>query len=70
MSIKLLVTGVNFINELLAKTGNPFQTEEVVAGVVPPQPGSMGKANKEAKPRPPRKMDRREGSLRALSRTF
>ena len=35
----------------------------------PPKPGSMGKANKEAKPRPPRKMDRREGSLRALSRT-
>jgi hypothetical protein len=56
---------VNFISVLLAKAGKPLT--EVVA--VPPQPGSMGRANKEAKPKPPRKTFRREGLLRALSRT-
>jgi hypothetical protein len=35
----------------------------------PPQPGNMGKANMEAKPKPPRKIDRREGLLRAFLRT-
>jgi hypothetical protein len=40
-----------------------------VLAEVPPQPGNMGKANMEARPKPPRKMLRREGLLRALSRT-
>jgi hypothetical protein len=56
---------VNFIRLLLAKAGNP-----VLAAVEePPQPGNMGKANMEAKPKPPRKIDRREGLLRAFLRT-
>jgi hypothetical protein len=61
----LLATGVNFIRLLLAKAGNP-----VLAAVEePPQPGNMGKANMDAKPKPPRKIDRREGLLSAFLRT-
>jgi hypothetical protein len=54
---------VNFSKLLLAKAG------KALLAVVPPQPGNMGNANMEAKPKPPRKMLRREGLLRALSRT-
>jgi hypothetical protein len=63
-SAKLLATGVNFIKVLLAKAG-----KTLLAVVEPPQPGSMGKANMDARPKPPRKTERREGLLRALSRT-
>jgi hypothetical protein len=56
---------VNFIKVLLAKAGNTL----LAAVELPPQPGNMGKANMEAKPKPPRKTFRREGLLRALSRT-
>jgi hypothetical protein len=55
---------VNFIKVLLASAGNVLP-----AVVMPPQPGNMGNANIEAKPKPPRKIFRREGLLRALSRT-
>jgi hypothetical protein len=53
---------VNFSKVLLAKAGKALLD-------VPPQPGNMGKANMEARPKPPRKIERREGLLRALSRT-
>ena len=56
---------MNFIKVLLAKAGNTL----LAAVELPPQPGNMGNANMEARPKPPRKTVRREGLLRALSST-
>jgi hypothetical protein len=57
----LLLTAENANVELVANVGSPV----ALALELEPQPGNIGSANIEARPTPPRKMERRVGFSKA-----